>query len=110
MNKKIEFQYEGKNYCLEYDRTSIQYMESIGFDLNSIGKMPATMVEIMFQGAFLKNHKKLTRDRIKEIYESLNNKTELMNALIEMVSETYNSMFDTDEEEVDSKNQNWKIV
>ena len=110
MNKKIEFSYEDKDYCLEYDRDSVNYIEARGFDVNAIAKSPVTMVELMFEGAFIKNHKTIKRDKIERIYQSLNNKGELMNQLIEMISETYNSMFDTDEEEGDSKNKNWKIV
>lgn len=111
MNKKIEFQLDDKDYCLEYDRDSIKYMEMRGFDIESIGKMPATMIEILFEGAFYKNHKSLKKAKISEIFKQLESKTELVNQLIEMVGETYNSLFDSDDEEgSETKNKNWKIV
>lgn len=108
MNKQIEFTYEGVDYTLEYDRASIRYMENNGLDMGAISSRPATMMSILWQGAFLKNHKKETPDKIQRMYEGLKNKSDLNAALIEMVSETYTALYG-DSEEDDSKNIEWKM-
>jgi len=57
MSKKIEFEYEDKKYILEYNRDAIKIMEKQGFDLNSFTEKPMLMLDIAFQGAFIKNHR-----------------------------------------------------
>ena len=109
MSRKIEFEYEDKKYCLEYNRDSIKIMERQGFDLEQFTNKPMTMVELAFEGAFLKNHRNIKAGTVKEIYSNLNQKRELANELINMISETYNSLFD-DEENDEGKNISWKTV
>lgn len=109
MNKKIEFNYDGVDYTLEYNRDAILYMESEGLDVKQIETKPLTMISILWQGAFLKNHKREKLEKIQEIYEKIPNKTELTAALSEMYIETY-SIFITDSDESDdSKNIQWKM-
>ncbi len=109
MARQIEFEYEDKKYCLEFNRDAIKIMERQGFDLESFTNKPMTMVELAFEGAFLKNHRNINASKVKEIYENLGQKRELANELITMISETYNSLFD-DENKDDSKNISWKTV
>lgn len=107
MSKKIEFKYQDKDYCLEYNRTAIKLMEQQGFDYSEFVKKPMTMGDLAFQGAFIKNHKDIKMQLISEIYESLNDKTQLLSVLIEMVQETYEDLFADNK---DGKNTEWKIV
>lgn len=109
MNKKIEFNYDGEDYILEYNREAIKYMESRGLDLSAIQKQPITMVEILWQGAFFKNHRKENFSRIQEIYENIGNKTELNAALSEMFYETYSILIGDNEDEKNPKNISWKM-
>ena len=110
MSNQIEFEYKDKKYCLEYNRESIKLMEKQGFDINNFMKQPMTMVDLAFEGAFYKNHSNIKLAEIKEIFENLANKRELANQLLNMISETYNSLFDEDEEkDENSKNIQWKI-
>lgn len=108
MNKKIEFTYKGKDYVLEYNRNAIRLMESQGFNADKFTEQPITMVELAFEGAFVKNHAKTTRAEVEEIYSLFKNKRELINQLIVMIQETYSTLFD-DNEEDDSKNIDWKV-
>lgn len=108
MNKKIEFKYQDTDYCLEYDRNAIMAMEKEGFSLENIKSQSVTMTDIAFTYAFLKNHKKVTSQKINEIFESLHDKTGLLGALIEMYQEAYISIYSDNEDE--SKNTEWKIV
>jgi len=109
MSKKIEFEYEGTKYCLEYSRDAIKVMERQGFDLNKFMSQPMTSVDLAFEGAFLKNHRTIKAAKVKEIYEALGNKNELANELLDMISETYNTLFD-DNEDSNGKNIQWKTV
>lgn len=52
MSKKIEFEYEGTKYCLEYNRDAIKIMEKQGFDLNNFMAQPMSSVDLAFEGAF----------------------------------------------------------
>ncbi len=109
MNKKIEFTYEGIEYTLEYDRAAIRYMESVGLDMSAIGSKPATMMGILWRGAFVKNHKKENVDKIDNMYKEIKNKTDLNAGLLEMVSEAYTSLYGDGENDDDSKNIEWKM-
>ena len=110
MNKKIEFTYEGVDYTLEYNREAIKYMEAKGLDIEQITSKPLTMIELLWQGAFLKNHRKEKVDKIQEIYGNIGNKSELNAALSEMFLETYSALIgDSDEADDNSKNISWKM-
>ena len=91
---KIVLEYEKKEYVLEYNRQSVKTMESQGFDLNEITSKPMTMIPMLFSGAFIKNCKGTKRAVIDAIYDGIGNKTELMNALIEMYSDTLSTLTD----------------
>ena len=109
MAKQIEFEYEDKKYCLEFNRDAIKLMERQGFDIDSFTNKPMTMLELAFEGAFLKNHRGVNASKVKEIYENIGQKRELANELLAMIGETYNSLFGDDNED-DSKNISWKTV
>ena len=109
MSKQIEFEYQDKKYCLEYNRDAIKIMEKQGFDVESFTNKPMTMIELAFQGAFLKNHRNVKMTLIQEIYDNISQKRELANELITMVGETYNSLFD-DTNGDETKNISWKAV
>ena len=110
MSLKIEFNYEDKDYVLEYNREAIKYMEQRGFSLDKFTDAPASMMDIAFEALFLKNHKQTSMGKIKEIYEKIGNKKELMTNIWTMVSDSYNELFDDNEEEGDGKNISWKTV
>lgn len=109
MNKKIEFEDNGKKYVLEYNREAIEIMERQGFVASEMVKRPMTMLPLAFQGLFYKNHKDVRKSFIDECYNRFPNKSELIEAIADMISETYNSLTD---ENVDSEkgNLDWKIV
>lgn len=110
MSKKIEFQFENQEYCLEYNRDSIKAMELQGFNYQEFYNKPALMTDMLFEGAFIKNHRNIKRTKIQDIYDNLQNKTELISVLIDMVKESYEELFGEEEGKDDSKNTEWKIV
>lgn len=110
MSKQIKISYKDKEYVLEYNRDSVSKMESLGFDINDLSGKIATNYPIIFRGAFLKNHKFAKQSEIDEIYSNIKNKKELMQALIEMITDCYLSLLEDNDNNDDEKNATWEIV
>ena len=103
---KINLTYEKKEYVLEYNRQSVKTMESQGFVLEDLTAKPMTMIPLLFQGAFIKNHRGIKRNLMDEIFEEIGDKTALMEALMEMYAETLTSLTDDNGE----GNATWAMV
>ena len=103
---KINLTYDKKEYILEYNRQSVKTMESQGFVLEELTTKPMTMIPLLFQGAFIKNHRGIKRSLMDEIFEEISDKTALMEALMEMYGETLNSLTDGNGE----GNATWAMV
>ena len=105
---KITLTHNGKDYTLEYSRQRVKTMEQQGFVLDEIATKPMTMIPQMFQGAFIKNHKGIKRSLVDDIYKDIHNRSELMEALMEMYADTLSSLMDDGPE--DSGNVTWSLV
>lgn len=105
MSKTLEFSYEGKDYCLEFTRRSIETMERNGFVVSDIKDKPMLTLPTLFAGAFLAHHKFVRRDVIDAIYEKMTNKQELIGKLAEMYNEPINALVNDPAE--DSGNVSW---
>lgn len=105
---KITLTHNDKEYTLEYSRQSVKTMEQQGFVLDELSSKPMTMIPMMFQGAFIKNHKGIKRSLMDEIYKDIHNRSELMEALMEMYADTLSSLMDDSTE--DSGNVTWSLV
>ena len=107
MNTKIEFDKDTEHYVLEYSRESIALMEKQGFSISELTTKPMIMLPLAFEGLFYKNHRKVTKKFVDDIYEQFKNKDKLMETIGIMLEESYSSLTD----EGDSKgNIEWKIV
>lgn len=109
MNTKINLTYKDVPYTLEYDRMSIKTLEANGFSVEEFIKKPMSNIELAFAGAFIKNHRKTKQTIIDEIYSKCGNKDELISALINMIQETYEALFE-EPEEGDEGNATWEVV
>ncbi|HJA69242.1 MAG TPA: DUF5055 domain-containing protein [Firmicutes bacterium] len=98
MDKRLEFTYDGKEYCLEYTRRSVETMEKRGFIASDITDKPMTTLPALFAGAFLANHRFVKQETIDEIYSHLKNKQELIGKLAEMYNEPILALVDDPEE------------
>jgi hypothetical protein len=67
-------------------------MESQGFVLEELTAKPMTMIPLLFNGAFIKNHRGIKRNLMDEIFEEIGDKSALMEALMEMYAETLSSL------------------
>ena len=109
MNKEINLTYNGVQYTLTYNRMSVKIIESEGFELDKFSAQPMTMIELVFKGAFYKNHRKVSQNIIDEIYKSCPDKTRLITALTDMITDCYNSLTD-EPSEGDKGNVTWEVV
>lgn len=68
---KIEFDYNGKHYVLEYTAASLKKMERSGVKFSKLDDMVFSAPEILFRGAFYANHPTESPVTIHEIYRAL---------------------------------------
>ena len=109
MNTKIELDYKGTTYTLEYNRSSVKALEANGFNVNEFFDKPMTNIELLFQCAFIKNHPGVALTVITDILNSCPDKNNLLATLKQMVDETYESLL-AEPKEGDSGNVTWKTV
>lgn len=109
MNTKINLTYKSVPYTLEYDRMSIKTLEANGFSVEDFLAKPMSNIDLAFAGAFLKHHKKTKSTLIEEIYDRCPNKEKLVEGLVTMIQETYESLF-AEPDDGDEGNAEWEIV
>lgn len=108
MNTKIELNYKGVNYTLEYNRDAVKTLEAQGFKVEELLDKPMTNIELMFQCAFIKNHPKTQINTISEILAACPDKSNLLVSLKKMIDETYESLLS--DPTGDEGNVVWKTV
>lgn len=104
---KITFEYEGKNYTLEYTADSLKKMERGGFDFSKMGERLLSGTEDLFYGAFLANHPDTTQETATAIYNAMasgSGEDTLAGALDSMVAEAIESIANK------QGNLQWKVV
>lgn len=109
MNTKINLTYQGVPYTLEYDRMGVKTLEANGFVIEEFLKKPMSNIEMVFAGAFIKNHRKIKSTLVEEIYAKCPNKDSLITTLAKMIEETYDALFD-EPTDGDEGNAEWEVV
>lgn len=61
----------GAKYTLEFNRMSVKYAESKGFDIEDISKHPVTRIPELFHFAFYMHHKGISREKTDTLYENI---------------------------------------
>lgn len=87
MASTIKFSNNGNDYCLAFTKASVKAMEDRGFSPSKILEAPVTYLPELFYGAFRANHPYINRKIVDQIFEDMENKSELVNILIEMYNE-----------------------
>ena len=95
---QINFDYDGKHYCLEYSREAVKRMEAAGFKPGESGTTPLLELDMLWAGAFYKNHRNTSSRVIEKLLDQIGNQEKLLETLRIMVSETYNSLRNDDED------------
>lgn len=97
---QINFDYNGKHYCLEYTPDSVKQMEAMGFNINDVGDKPATRIEQLWAGAFIANHRRNTSNTvIKELYKQMKDKEKLLSVLSEMYNNALSYLMPDEDDE-----------
>ena len=103
----VVFENNGTQYTLEFTRDSIKQMERSGFSLDNAVNQPMTSLLTLFKGAFIAHHPRLSQTVMDEIWEGLEDKTGLFEALIDLYNEPLNALMKEPEE---GKKIEWKVV
>jgi len=107
MAQTITFEYDGQKYELEYTRATVRQMENSGFNIAEIDSKPVTRIPQLWSGAFICHHRKLTQEKINEIYKHMARKDELIEKLATMYYEAISTLVDDDVEDDDPKKVDW---
>lgn len=94
----IVFEHKGTQYTLEFTRDSVKQLERAGFNYEEAGSKPITSLMTLFKGAFLAHHQRTPQAVIEEIWESLENKDGLFDALAELYNEPIEALMKEPEE------------
>lgn len=105
MAKQLIFEFEDKEYTLEFTRRTVAEMEKKGFVASDITDKPMTTLPALFAGAFLAHHRFAKEDVIDKIYSKLTKKEDLIGKLAEMYNEPIMALVEEPEE--DKGNVNW---
>ncbi len=99
MAKQLSFEYNGKEYTLEFTRESVKQMEREGFVANDVITKPMITLPKLFAGAFKANHKfDIKQKEIDQIFTQFKNKSALFEKLAEMYSEPMETLMDDTDE------------
>ena len=107
MAKTIIFEYNDREYTLEYTRRTVRAMEEEGFNVQEMASKPMTMLPALFAGAFKAHHKFVKQDVIDEIYRKMPNKEALVGKLAEMYNDPISTLLE-DPEDSEGK-VDWKV-
>lgn len=94
---RIKFDYNGSHYELGYSRESVKQIEAQGFSIDKLTEQPATMIPLLFYGAFALNHRGIKRKLVDEIWEKIKG-GDIITALVEMYSATISDLMGADGE------------
>lgn len=99
MAKQIIFEYQGKDYCLEYTRETVRQMEREGFRSSDVIDKPMLSLPKLFAGAFKAHHKYGLKEKaVEEMFNLFTNKDALFEKLAEMYNSPMEAMLDEPED------------
>lgn len=100
MSKKLPIEIDGVAYTLQYNRWAIKQIEARGFNVDNLSAKLVTNVELLFQGAFLMNHRFVKPKEIDTLLDKVAEKydtAELMELLVELYMDAIPVMGDDGE-------------
>lgn len=90
----------GNVYTLAFDRDSVRFAESRGFDIDQLFTFPQTNFYALWFYAFRKNHPNVARANTDAMYDRLGGLTkEEIGRLVELYNEPNNALIATDDNE-----------
>ena len=103
----IVFEHKGTQYTLEFTRDAIKQMERGGFNLENAASQPITSLLTLFKGAFIAHHPRTSQAVIDEIWDDLENKDGLFEALVNLYNEPMVALMKEPDDE--GKKIAWKV-
>lgn len=109
MAKTIKFEFERKNYVLEFTRETVKQMEAAGFQLSFAKTKPVTFADTLFAGAFLAHHRSVANqdELLQKMFTKLGRREKLIEKLTDMYLEPALSLYDESENSDDEGNIEW---
>lgn len=98
MSKQLVFEYNGKEYTLEFTRRTAAEMERNGFSASNITTKPMSTLPELFAGAFLAHHRFVKRAVIDEIFSRMKNREALIGKLAEMYNDPIQTLLEDPED------------
>ena len=97
----IDFEWEGSTYTMEFNRRSTEVLEKrLGVNIASTlsGDVEVTDLPNIFAASLLMHHPNMKPSTIETLYSLMGDKQGLMAALVELLANTVNSVFEEPEE------------
>lgn len=108
MATSISFSYDGEDYTLEFNRSSVSVLErKYKFTINDVEELRVSAFPDLFACAFIMHHPNVKRSVVDEIFDSMGSKSELIEALCEMYIEVVQSVMS--EEPAKGKATSWQV-
>lgn len=107
---KIVITYDNVAYTLEFSRKTVMAMEDSGFELD-LAK-PNSMVDRLFYGAFQMHHKKIDREKVRNIWSEQRDKEGLLAELVKLYKAPLDDLMAEPEgaEGEENPTPTWKVV
>lgn len=107
--RQLKLEINKKTYVLELDRTSVKWLEAVGFNMEDFLKKPITFREYLWTSLFLKNHKDVNPTlaiKLMDTYASEHSEN-MVNKVVRFAYEEYdsfiNALTDTDSEKMEEE-------
>lgn len=107
--RKVKLNINGKDYLLEMDRSSVKWLEAVGFSIEEFTNKPITYVDYLWMSLFLKNHKDVNVTLASKLMDSyIEEKGQAMaNKVIKFAIDEYksflNALTDTNSEKTEEE-------
>ena len=108
---KIEFDYNGKHYCLEYTPDSLARMEAAGFVAEEVFTKPNLRIPQLWEGAFIAHESRVSSTIKKAIWKDFKGK-KLVQTLYQMYNNVTAQLIPDidDDDEDDEGNAKWTAL
>lgn len=106
---RIEFDYNGKHYCLEYTPDTLSRMEASGFVLEECATKPNLRIPQLWDGAFLAHESRVSATIRKKIYDEFKEE-ELFKTLYAMYNNVSSQLLGNQEGEEGVGERKWKAL
>lgn len=89
----------GEEFTLEFDKESVRFAESRGFDIEEVSKYPISKTEELFWYAFRKHHKRVDLLKARKLLEGIGTLPEgFLERLLSLYAKPYEAFTESEEE------------